>query len=275
MKGSMKAKRHIVTTLWGVSCLVLAGVMWARCVSPVQGCTQQDLKTAAADPWAVQTVQAQADGQAQAKRVYLTFDDGPSATTETVLDVLKEKGVNATFFVIAAENNRDHLPVLKRTVSEGNEIALHSCTHEYREIYASAEAYWADLKELRQQLAPYVDVAQIHWLRFPGGSTNTVSHRYGGSEIMKTLKRQAAEKGYRYLDWNVCAEDAVGGHPSAREIYENVIGEAKGQSTCVVLMHDTKSTKTTAQALPDIIDWFRENGYEFCTVSQMPPENSQ
>ena len=138
MKGSMKAKRHIVTTLWGVSCLVLAGVMWARCVSPVQGCTQQDLKTAAADPWAVQTVQAQADGQAQAKRVYLTFDDGPSATTETVLDVLKEKGVNATFFVIAAENNRDHLPVLKRTVSEGNEIALHSCTHEYREIYASA-----------------------------------------------------------------------------------------------------------------------------------------
>ena len=128
---------------------------------------------------------------------------------------------------------------------------------------------------MRQQLAPYVDVAQIHWLRFPGGSTNTVSHRYGGSEIMKTLKRQAAEKGYRYLDWNVCAEDAVGGHPSAREIYENVIGEAKGQSTCVVLMHDTKATKTTAQALPDIIDWFRENGYEFCTVSQMPLENSQ
>ena len=85
MRGSMKAKRHIVTTLWGVSCLVLAGVLWARCVSPVQGCTQQDLKTAAADPWAVQTVQAQADGQAQAKRVYLTFDDGPSATTETVL----------------------------------------------------------------------------------------------------------------------------------------------------------------------------------------------
>ena len=38
-------------------------------------------------------------------------------------------------------------------------------------------------------------------------------------------------------------------------------------------MHDTKATKTTAQALPDIIDWFRENGYEFCTVSQMPPEN--
>lgn len=101
MRGSMKAKRHIITTLWGASCLVLAGVLWARCVSPVRGCTQQDLKTAAADPWAVQAVQAQTDGQAQEKRVYLTFDDGPSATTETVLDVLKEKGVNATFFVIA------------------------------------------------------------------------------------------------------------------------------------------------------------------------------
>ena len=271
MRGSMKAKRHIVTTLWGASCLVLAGVLWARCVSPVRGCTQQDLKTAAADPWAVQAVQAQTDGQAQEKRVYLTFDDGPSATTETVLDVLKEKGVNATFFVIAAENNRDHLPILKRTVAEGNEIALHSCTHEYRDIYASAEAYWADLKELRQQLVPYVDVAQIHWLRFPGGSTNTVSRRYGGKGLMKQLKAEVEQKGWQWVDWNVCAEDAVGGHPSADTIYRNVVRETGQQTNCIVLMHDSASTRTTAEALPDIIRWYADQGFAFLTVAEALP----
>ena len=57
----------------------------------------------------------------------------------------------------------------------------------------------------------------MHWLRFPGGSTNTVSHKYGGSGIMKSLKEQVEEKGYRYVDWNVCAEDAAGGQSECRD----------------------------------------------------------
>ena len=71
------------------------------------------------------------------------------------------------------------------------------------------------------------------------------------------------------MDWNVCAEDAVGGHPSADTIYNNVIREAKGHDTCVVLMHDTKATKTTAEALPQIIDWFTEQGYRFCKIDEL------
>ena len=105
-------------------------------------------------------------------------------------------------------------------------------------------------------------------LRFPGGSTNTVSRKYGGSSIMKELKAQAETYGFRYVDWNVCANDAVGGRHSPSEIYKNVVEEAAGHNTCVVLMHDTK--KETVQALGDIIRWFKNAGYRFDTVDHMP-----
>ena len=109
----------------------------------------------------------------------------------------------------------------------------------------------------------------MHYLRFPGGSTNTVSHKYGGSGIMKRLKAQAEERGLHWIDWNVCAEDATASHPDAAQILRNIRRDADGRDTCVVLLHDTKATGQTVKALPDMIDWFREQGYTFCTVSQM------
>ena len=81
----------------------------------------------------------------------------------------------------------------------------------------------------------------MNWLRFPGGSTNTVSHRHGGRDIMKTLKAQAEDKGYRRIDWNVCAEDATASHPNAAQILRNIRRDADGHDTCVVLLHDTGS----------------------------------
>ena len=86
---------------------------------------------------------------------------------------------------------------------------------------------------------------------------------------MKDLKQQAEERNYRWIDWNVCAGDAVGGHPSAETILNNVKKDAEGKSICVVLMHDTAVTGTTVEALPEIIEWFREQGFTFCTVDQM------
>ncbi|MEG1932747.1 MAG: polysaccharide deacetylase family protein, partial [Pygmaiobacter sp.] len=79
------------------------------------------------------------------RTAYLSFDDGPSATTESVLNTLKGKGVPATFFVCAAENNEPYLPLLARTAAEGHQIGLHSCSHSYKTIYASPEAFWSDL----------------------------------------------------------------------------------------------------------------------------------
>ena len=205
------------------------------------------------------------------KWVCLTFDDGPSKTTPAVLDALNAAGVKATFFVVATGYNEKYLPLIADAAAAGHQIALHSASHEYSDIYQSADAYWQDIELLKERISPYVNTASLHYLRFPGGSTNTVSRRYGGRGVMAELKQQCAEKGYAYVDWNVCAEDAVGGKPSAGTIYRNVVRETGEQTQCIVLMHDSATTRTTAEALPDIIQWYRDQGFTFCRVEQVLP----
>ncbi len=233
----------------------------------VAGCRAEDLAQITDASFAPEAQKTSTD--TDARTVCLTFDDGPSENTERVLAVLAREKVPATFFVIGAENNREWLPLVRQEVEQGHQVGLHSCSHEYREIYGSPAAYWEDIDALKTELSAYIDVDGIDCLRFPGGSTNTISHRYGGSGIMKTLKAQAADRGYHSIDWNVCADDAVGGHPGARQVYENTVGDVGKKNTCVVLMHDTAATDTTVEALPDIIGWFRENGYAFLTVDEM------
>lgn len=224
-------------------------------------------------------VEASADAKAALdadapRTVYLTFDDGPSKNTERILNTLQEANVPATFFVVSAEGNEEYLPLLKRTLAEGHCIGLHSDTHEYRKIYASAEAYWTDIDALRQKLEPYCSGYDYSVLRFPGGSTNTVSHKYGGSGLMEELIPQAKDKGYAVVDWNVTAEDSVGGDPSANTIASRVIKGCKEQNSAVVLMHDSATNTATAEALPVIINWLKENNYAFDTVDHLPAAES-
>jgi len=242
----------------------------------VTGCSTQDLTpvpdTSGFSPAA--SVFAPEDGggeQPPEKWVCLTFDDGPSKTTPDVLSALNAAGVHATFFVVATGYNEKYLPLLTEAVSAGHQIALHSASHEYSDIYRSSDAYWEDIALLKERIAPYVDAESIRYLRFPGGSTNTVSRRYGGKGLMKQLKAEVEQKGWHWVDWNVCAEDAVGGHPSAGTIYRNVVHETGQQTNCIVLMHDSSSTHTTAEALPDIIRWYADNGYTFLTVAEALP----
>lgn len=238
------------------------------------GCTQQDLTPVPDTSALCPAAAAFADnaGSAQPEKwVCLTFDDGPSRTTPAVLAALDAAGVHGTFFVVATDYNEKYLPLLTEAAAAGHQIALHSASHEYSDIYGSSEAYWADIALLKERIAPYVDAESIRYLRFPGGSTNTVSRRYGGRELMKQLKSEVEQKGWQWVDWNVCAEDAVGGHPSADTIYRNVVRETGQQTNCIVLMHDSASTRTTAEALPDIIQWYADNGYTFLTVAEALP----
>lgn len=252
-----------------------AGIMatgWIVTPQEPFGCCQADVSSVPDASFAQSvevTAKTEPEKEDEPKIVCLTFDDGPSKNTPEVLSILKQEDVPATFFVVAAENNEKHLPLIQQEVQNGHQVALHSATHEYKKIYASTQAFWDDIEQLKQKIGPYVDVQAIHYLRFPGGSTNTVSHKYGGASIMKNLKEQAETKGYHWIDWNVCAGDAVGGHPSAEKIFNNVKKEADGKAVCVVLMHDTAVTKNTVEALPRIIEWFKQQGYQFCTIEQM------
>ena len=103
------------------------------------------------------------------KWVCLTFDDGPSKTTPAVLDALNAAGVKATFFVVATGYNEKYLPLIADAAAAGHQIALHSASHEYSDIYQSAAAYWQDIELLKERISPYVNTASLHYLRFPGG----------------------------------------------------------------------------------------------------------
>lgn len=240
------------------------------------GCSAQDLTPAPDTSSISSAVSAFAESAPGAaampeKWVCLTFDDGPSKTTADVLSALNAAGVHATFFVVATGYNEKYLPLLTEAAEAGHQIALHSASHEYSDIYESPDAYWRDIELLKERISPYVNAESIRYLRFPGGSTNTVSRRYGGRGLMKQLKAEAEQKGFRWVDWNVCAEDAVGGKPGADTIYRNVVHETGGQTNCVVLMHDSSSTHTTAEALPDIIRWYADQGFAFLTVAEAMP----
>ena len=249
------------------------GLFFAVPVGP--GCQESDLTPvpdtgfASPAPEAAPASSLPQEEPVPEKWVCLTFDDGPSKTTPAVLDALNAAGVKATFFVVATGYNEKYLPLIADAAAAGHQIALHSASHEYSDIYQSSAAYWQDIELLKERISPYVNTTALHYLRFPGGSTNTVSRRYGGKGLMKQLKAEVEQKGWHWVDWNVCAEDATASHPNAAQILRNVQNDAKDQPICVVLMHDTNATHETVKALPDILEWFAAKGYRFFTVQQM------
>ena len=228
------------------------------------------IPSAPSAPPAVSSAPSAPADSAPQRVVCLTFDDGPSRNTPAVLEALADAGVPATFFVVASDANASHLPLVAEARAAGHQIALHSASHRYSDIYRSAEAFWDDIDLLRDRLAPWLeDAASLRWLRFPGGSTNTVSHKYGGDGIMDRLKADAEAQGLHWVDWNVSAEDVTGRDLSPADICRNVTEGSAGRDRCIVLMHDSATAAATAEALPDIIGWYKENGYAFRTVSQL------
>lgn len=195
------------------------------------------------------------------KVIYLTFDDGPSSHTPFLLDVLAKYNVKATFFVV----NNKYIDIAERISREGHTLALHSSSHDYRKIYASEDAYFADLNQL-QQLVHSVSGVTASVLRFPGGSSNTVSRFNPG--IMTRLSVLVKEQGFRYFDWNVDSKDA-GGAASADEVYANVVDGIGDQSVSVVLQHDIKGF--SVEAVERIIQWGLANGYTFLPLGADSP----
>lgn len=200
-------------------------------------------------------------------RICLTFDDGPSSVTKTILDVLKKNNVKATFFI--CDYSESSLPIIKRMINEGHTIGIHGYSHDYAAIYKSETAFMNNINKLRDKL--YKDTGYTATvMRFPGGSSNTIANKYC-SGIMKKLKVTVTDAGWRYFDWNVSSEDATGSI-SANTIYKNTINGLKKKRTNVVLMHDASSKKTTAQSLQKIIDYAKANSYSFYAIDDTIPQ---
>lgn len=202
------------------------------------------------------------------KIVFLTFDDGTSTTvTPEVLRILKEEDVKATFFLTGQNIERGGekaKELIKQEFNDGHAIANHSYSHDYKSLYPNRtldlDAFKADFdktdKILQDVLGKYFSTRV---LRCPGG--------YMSWKGMDALGEHLDTNNMVSIDWNALNADAEGKRKSAKELEEYAIRTSQGKEMVVLLMHDTYGKEETAKALPGIIKYYKDNGYEFKTLS--------
>ena len=196
--------------------------------------------------------------------IYLTFDDGPGPYTYQLLDVLAKYNVKATFFVTGAGDDT----AILREYKEGHAVGLHTWSHNYSYIYTSTENFFEDLYAVQERVKDITGETS-YLMRFPGGSSNTVSTRYDGrTRIMSRLASEVENRGFTYFDWNITSGDA-GGTTTSDGIYENVVGRLEEPGDYVVLQHDIKGF--SVDAVESIIRYGLSHGYKFDKLSKDAP----
>ncbi len=226
--------------------------------------TEATETTTTTAPKTTTTTAAENNENSKRRIAYLTFDDGPSENTRKILDILDKYNVKATFFVIYHKGMESEY---KEIVNRGHTIALHSYTHSYRKIYKSEDAFFDDLQQIHDYVQSVTGV-DSRIMRFPGGSSNTISNKYC-KDIMKKLKPDVLERGYIYHDWNVDSTDASGNNRDVEVLLKNVKKNLTSYRQVDVLMHDTGRMKqTTVEALPSIIEYIRSQGYEMEAITE-------
>lgn len=195
------------------------------------------------------------------KVMYLTFDDGPSAAnTDKTLDILKERGIRATFFLIG-ENVLKYPEVARRIVDEGHTIGIHCNRHAYGELYGNVESYVKDFQAVYDIIYEVTGV-EAELFRFPGGSVNS----YNGA-VYKEIAAEMTKRGYIYFDWNASLQDAAAG-VTPEELLANAVDSARGKDKVVMLAHDVLDT--TVLCLEDVLDSFPDYKMEPLTSKVAP-----
>ena len=197
--------------------------------------------------------------KSETKRVFLTFDDGPSKNvTASILDILKQENVKASFFVLGSRVEL-YPDIIKREYDEGHFIASHGYSHIYSQLYSSPQSvldeYNKSLVAIRNAIGE--QEYNPHLFRFPGG--------YSGGKYA-LIKQEAAtlleQNGIMHVDWNALTSDAAGSKTTEQFLAE-LDKTVKQHTSVVVLMHDAGTKQATADALPQIIAYFRDRGFEF------------
>ncbi|MEG0378405.1 MAG: polysaccharide deacetylase family protein [Eubacterium sp.] len=184
------------------------------------------------------------------KVVFFTFDDGPSAHTNEVLDLLKKHDIKGTFFTNGRKGDVAEA-AYKRIVAEGHVLANHTWSHDYN-LYAAPDQFYADVEALDTYQKQVTGLEETsHLFRFPGGSLNA----------NKTCAQGLLDRGYNYVDWNVICGDGDSDQLSAATITQNFIDGVHRHDVSVLCHAELK--ETTRQALDDVFSILKSEGYTF------------
>jgi peptidoglycan-N-acetylglucosamine deacetylase len=203
------------------------------------------------------------------KYVYLTFDDGPSENTPGVLEILKKNKIKATFFVVYNKNKEYY----RQIVEDGQTLALHTYTHDYKKVYSSVNDYFSDLDKISDYVKEAAGI-DSRIVRLPGGSSNTISRHYCKG-VMTSVTEELQKRGYSYYDWNAQCLDATTENITASQILKNVksFTEINGvqKPYIMLLLHNASTETATKDALQSIIDYYRSLGYQFEAITPDTP----
>ena len=193
------------------------------------------------------------------KRVFLTFDDGPSQkVTPQILDTLKQENIKATFFTLGSRVEL-YPEIVKREYDEGHYIASHGYSHIYAQIYSTPQGALDEYNKSLTAIRNAINAQEYnpHLFRFPGG--------YNGGKYAQ-IKKEAAQilmqNEIMYVDWNALTSDSAGKN-TTEEFISELEKTVPKHNSVIVLMHDAGSKTATADALPQIISYFRERQFEF------------
>lgn len=182
--------------------------------------------------------------------VALTFDDGPHPeNTPRLLDILRERGVKATFYLIGELVAR-HPDVARRTLAEGHEIGNHTWSHRFLTLQSS-HSIATELEQTHEAVEAAV-----------GAPPTTLRPPYGA--VTKRMTRWIDHRfGYPTVLWSVDAEDWE--NPGSPVIAERLVSGARNGS--IVLAHDPLAP--TVDAMPETLDRLLTRGFHFVTVSEL------
>ncbi len=193
------------------------------------------------------------DNKSKDKRLYLTFDCGyENGNTSKILDVLKEKNVPAAFFCTLYEvkENRD---LIQRMIDDGHIVGNHSNTHpSFAEISRTQMA--DEIKAMDDYLRSEFNYSSPYF-RYPKGEYNESS-----MDLVNSLGFKCVFWSCSYADWD------VNNQKGKQYAFDTVTSRL--HPGAVILLHSVSSDN--AQALADIIDYARKNGYEFKALTQLP-----
>lgn len=194
------------------------------------------------------------------KKVYLTFDDGPSDHTNEILDILEENEVKATFFVVGKETDYAK-KCYQRIVMEGHTLGMHSYSHNYDQIYSSLEAFKKDINKLQNYLYEITETKPFIY-RFPGGSSNSCVKN------IDSYIRYINQRGWLYFDWNALSGDALNFDTSAQQLNQNILKDVRRQDVSIVLMHDLHEAEHTVEGLDSLIKTLKKEGYQILPITE-------